>query len=152
MTEIDLRPATSADEAFLAAAFAAGRPELALLPVGLHELQVRAQRSHFAREYPGYHEYVVRQHGRPVGRCLHWTGPAEHRLLDLSVVVERQGAGIGSAVLQQLLDRAEQAGLPFALHVWAANTGAQRLYHRLGLRPGPASGGYLSMCRRPEAS
>jgi GNAT superfamily N-acetyltransferase len=43
-----------------------------------------------------------------------------------------QGQGIGSAIVQRLQERAVAVGKPVELRVFLANTGARRLYERLG--------------------
>jgi ribosomal protein S18 acetylase RimI-like enzyme len=53
-------------------------------------------------------------------------------LHQIAIVPEYQGRGIGSAIVQSLIARAEVTGKPVHLSVFHANTGARRLYERLG--------------------
>ena len=54
------------------------------------------------------------------------------RLLQLFVLPEHQGRGIGSEVLATVLDEARRAGLPVALQVLKSNPRAKAFYERHG--------------------
>lgn len=141
-TEVRLRPAGPADEPGLVAAFVAGRPELALLPAELVRLQLTAQRQQYSAAYPGTTEFVIAQHAEPVGRCLTWLGPDELRLLDISILAEHRGHGIGRSVLAGLASTAEQARVPLRLSVWSANEAAIRWYAASGFEQYDEWNGY----------
>jgi ribosomal protein S18 acetylase RimI-like enzyme len=53
-------------------------------------------------------------------------------LEQIEILPEFQGKGIGTAVVQSLIDRAIRTGKVVDLSVFVANTGARRLYERLG--------------------
>jgi ribosomal protein S18 acetylase RimI-like enzyme len=53
-------------------------------------------------------------------------------LHQIEILPTFQGQGIGGAVVRSLIDRAEVTGKPVHLSVFHANTGARRLYERLG--------------------
>jgi ribosomal protein S18 acetylase RimI-like enzyme len=127
-----LRPAGSGDESFLRALAASARPALAHLPDELVDLQLEAQRRSYAQRYPGAEDHVVLLDGRPVGRL--WTARTgtEWRLLDLALVPEARGRGIGTALLQSLVADADRAGATVRLTVERSNAAARRLYVRLG--------------------
>jgi ribosomal protein S18 acetylase RimI-like enzyme len=79
--------------------------------------------------------------GRPVGVavCVEgfstFAGAPSINLHDLAVAPERQGRGIGSALLDALADRARERGArKVTLEVHEANEGGQRLYARHGFR------------------
>ncbi len=65
---------------------------------------------------------------------------------DLSVAAPYRGAGIGTALLRRAEDYARELGVPaVVLHVERANTGARRLYERLGYRALRGEGSRLLM-------
>ena len=148
------RAAGAQDDDLLRSLFAQSRPELELLPEPVRDqlvrLQFDAQRDQYRRNAPDAVDRIieVEQDGRPepVGRCYLWSGPREHRLLDLAIRPQWRRRGIGGAVLGQLCAEAARTGVPLTLSVWAANQDAQRLYRRLGFVQEPgAANGYLAM-------
>jgi GNAT superfamily N-acetyltransferase len=58
-------------------------------------------------------------------------GPAEIFLGSLLILPGYQGRGLGTAVIRDVIGRAERLGLPVALQVLKVNP-AIRLYQRLG--------------------
>ena len=119
------RPATGADEEFLRALFVSSRPfdasGLAAVP-GLLEMQYAARDRSFAAAYPARRDEIVLVDGEPVGRLL----TAGGHVVDLAIVPSNRGQGIGTLLLQRLLDEG-----PVTLEVAVGNP-AQRLYERLG--------------------
>ncbi len=134
---ITLRPANSDDEAFLYRLYASSRSE-ELAAWGWNgaqqeaflNLQFRAQQAHY-REYPNTDHQIVLAGGRPIGRLLVSELDDEFRLVDVALLAEHRNAGIGEALIRQLLDRARLSGKAVRLHVEKTNR-AQRLYRRLG--------------------
>ena len=57
----------------------------------------------------------------------------EWRLVQVQLLPDRQGRGIGGALMRDLLDQAARAGCPVHLGVLQGNP-ARRLYERLGFR------------------
>lgn len=53
-------------------------------------------------------------------------------LLQIEILPEYQGAGIGSAVIRSLMERANSTAKTMELNVFLSNSGARRLYERLG--------------------
>jgi len=68
----------------------------------------------------------------------------EIHILDIALVPERRGEGIGTALLKQLLVEAEESGKVVILYVEQFNP-AQGLYRRLGFQPVKDEGVYWMM-------
>ncbi|MBA2944463.1 GNAT family N-acetyltransferase [Streptomyces himalayensis] len=67
--------------------------------------------------------------GRLTG-AVHPTGRAHEYLLLIAVTPERQGEGLGTALIESVLDRCDREGLPAYLE--ASSARSRRLYERLG--------------------
>ena len=93
-----------------------------------HELQER----HIATHHPGADRLMLVDRGVGVGRIVIDRTLAPWRLVDIALVPEAQGRGIGSAALAQVQREAAAAGIGIELHVMHANPRAAALYRRLG--------------------
>ena len=140
-TGYTLRGATAADEPFLRGLCASARTDAALLeawPEVEREAflgsQFDLQRQQYEALHPDAEHDIVLCDGEPVGRL--WVGwrVEEVRVLDVALLPDRCGRGLGSLILRDLQARAAGAGLPLRLHVEHANPGARRLYQRHGFR------------------
>ena len=82
------------------------------------------------------HIYVARTHAsRVAGFCAFWLVFDEIHINNVAVLPHYRGRGMGSAILRHALREAERLGAPRAmLEVRASNSGAIRLYERLGFR------------------
>lgn len=125
-----LRPVTAADGPLLRRLLLDARPELAGLPEPLVDLQFRAQDRLYSTAYGTHGHRIVERCGNPVGRL--WTGRGAEAivLVDISLLSAERGAGLGTALLRQVLDSA--AGVPVRLSVRRDNPRALGLYLRMG--------------------
>jgi GNAT superfamily N-acetyltransferase len=125
-------------ETFLHALFVSTSPlgplvasgDTSLLP--LLWAQARAQRVEWAATFGEAGHRDVRREGVPIGRL--WTadlGEDEVRLVDVTLLPEVRGAGLGGSLLRHVLDTAHARGRTVVLHVDPSNP-ALRLYRRLG--------------------
>jgi len=158
---VTLRPAGPADEAFLYEVYASTRvEELAPLPWddaqrrAFLTMQYAAQHRHYHTYYPNASFQIVLRDGAPAGRLYVADQPAEVQLLDIALLPGARGAGIGTALIADLLAVAAHARKAVRLHVDPRNPAA-RLYHRLGFTPvadaGAGAGPYLFMEWVPPA-
>jgi ribosomal protein S18 acetylase RimI-like enzyme len=69
-------------------------------------------------------------------------------VVDLALLPAHRGAGLGTALLREVFDEADAAGLPVTIHVEVMNR-ARRLYERLGFRQVATDGAYLLLARQP---
>lgn len=128
---LSLRPAGPADEEWL----------YRLHRATLHDVVVAAfggwdesdQRARFAQRSPTVERYVVLSGDEPVGTLhLDRSGAGEVFLALVEVAPERQGQGLGSALVRGVVARAAEEGRGVRLQVLHANPRARALYRRLG--------------------
>jgi ribosomal protein S18 acetylase RimI-like enzyme len=136
---VTLRPEAADDEAFLRRLIvetvaleldAEAWPE----PMRSHLLGIQCNaRLHSRRvEYPGAVSHIVQADGADAGWAVVHTTQDEVRLVEIMVLPELRGKGIGAAVIAQIC--AVAGGKPVRLEVNLMNSGARRLYERLGFR------------------
>jgi len=136
---VTLRPRTDADADFLEAVYFAHRwEEVAQTgwpePVRLAFLsdQHRLQRLHYDQHYPDASYAVVEEHGRPIGRLYTLCSAGDMRIMDIGLMPEARGRGLGGALLDAVLRQAPTLGASkISIHV-EQNNPARRLYERLG--------------------
>jgi ribosomal-protein-alanine N-acetyltransferase len=79
--------------------------------------------------------YVLRLDGHIAGFCSFWLVLDEVHINNLAVLREYQGQGLGTALLQHVLEAGAGRGAERAtLEVRRSNAQARRLYERLGFR------------------
>jgi ribosomal protein S18 acetylase RimI-like enzyme len=147
---LELRPVGRGDDELLLRIYASTRShELAALPwddaakEAFLRAQLAAQAASYER-YPGRSHQVVLLGGEPVGRLYLARTEQELLILDVSLLPEHRGRGIGTALLRAVLDEAAAAGKRVRLHVERSNR-ALRLYRRLGFREVADLGVYLQL-------
>ena len=153
---VTLRAARPTDRDFLVALYASTRAdEFAQLgwPVEMERnfmrMQFDAQRGDYERRHPGALCDIVELRRCPVGRLWVAQDARSLTVLDISIVAELRGQGIGTECLRRVLRRADLAGLDVELQVVVGNP-AQHLYERLGFRPVGPGGVRQALVRRPD--
>jgi GNAT superfamily N-acetyltransferase len=148
---VTFRPETDGDAAFSSAVYASSRAdELRVVPwtdeqksaflAGQFEAQRKAYRENFAAA----DFLLVLVDGAPAGRLYVHRTPIEINLVDVALLPPWRGAGIGTALVGELLDESRRTGVPVRLHVEHRNP-ARRLYERLGFAPIADLGVYVQM-------
>jgi ribosomal protein S18 acetylase RimI-like enzyme len=95
--------------------------------------QFQAQHLHYTTHYHDAQFFVIERDGEAVGRLyLHWR-ERELRIVDIALLPDARGHGLGGALLKALMDAAAAAGKTVSIHVEQMNP-AMRLYQRLGFR------------------
>lgn len=150
-----LRPVADDDAPFLFELYASTRAEefaaWGLDPNQMSavvELQFYAQRQHYQMLYPEAEHSIVEVDGRPVGRLLVDRNGSAHCLVDIALLPEHCGGGIGTRLIRAVMARAEETASPVVLHVFHGNR-AFRLYDRLGFKTVADSGTHLEMVWTP---
>ena len=150
-----LRPVRDDDRAFLLALYASTREE-ELAPVpwdeaakqAFLEQQFSAQDAHYRTGYPGATLDLIEVDGERAGRLYVHRGSGDIRIMDIALATPFRGRGIGTRLLEALIDEAGASGRTLSIHV-EMNNPARCLYDRLGFRAVREHGVYVLMERAP---
>jgi ribosomal protein S18 acetylase RimI-like enzyme len=152
---VTLRPATPADRDFLFRLYASTREEeLAIVPwppaakEAFLRQQFEARTSDYESRFADGDNSIVLRDGTPVGQLWVRRNPDELRMLDVALLPEYRGAGLGTSLLTELVTEARERKVPVRLYVLVDNP-ARRLYERLGFSPVGPAGVYQEMECRP---
>jgi GNAT superfamily N-acetyltransferase len=137
---LGFRPVADADLPFLYRVYAASRAE-ELAPVPWSEaqkaafltMQFQAQHTEYQRNYSDAAWLVILRAGESIGRLYLYRGRVEHCVIDIALLPEHRGHGLGAAIMRDLMDEAGRAGKRLSIHVEKFNP-AMRLYQRLGFQ------------------
>jgi ribosomal protein S18 acetylase RimI-like enzyme len=94
-------------------------------------MQFNAQQQWYAATYSTAVSQIIEQDHQPIGRMIVQREPGIWRLLDISLLPEHRGRGIGGELIRALIKECVQSGAVLQLQVLNTNP-AQRLYTRLG--------------------
>jgi ribosomal protein S18 acetylase RimI-like enzyme len=153
-----LRPERDEDDAFRFALFCQSRPaELALLrlePAAFHQLmrfQYQAQTLSYRANFPNARFDIIELDRLPIGRIVVNRPGAVVHIVDQAIVPSLRNRGLGTTIMQALMNEAARAGLPVRLKVASSNDPPMRLYLRLGFVPLKTDPMYLEMEWQPPA-
>jgi ribosomal protein S18 acetylase RimI-like enzyme len=146
-----LRPINPTDTEFLARVYASSRAE-ELAVTGWSEAQKAvfcrsqfdAQSAYYEENYPRAAFQIIERNGWPVGRLYVDRWEKEIRIVDITLLPEFRGSGIGTKLLHNLQEEARSAGKSLTIHVERFNR-ALGLYQRLGFEQVEDKGVYLLM-------
>jgi ribosomal protein S18 acetylase RimI-like enzyme len=110
--------------------------------------QFEAQDAWYREHYADASFDVILVDGEPAGRLYVHRGDRETRIVDIALLPEHRGIGIGTTLLRDLLAEADAAGKRVTIHVERFNP-ALRLYERLGFSIAEDRGVYLFLERSP---
>lgn len=158
MEPIVLTPAGSGDSAALMDLFCRVRGHdlgAAAWPEAIRDttlrLQYEAQCRGYLERWPAASTMFLTRAGEHVGWIIvDRSGPALH-VVDVALVPEVRGQGLGREALRPFLDEAAHAGRPVTLTVQRTNMPATKLYSRLGFQPIGGDDLHLYLERRPPA-
>jgi GNAT superfamily N-acetyltransferase len=127
-----LRTEDKADQPFLFALFTACSPLGASLPKPMIEQQARFQNQAYRDNYPNASRWIIMRGERSIGRIIiDWGIDGNSRCIDLAIIPEEQGEGIGTALLCVWIAVSERLDRDCCLQV-VADSRAKDLYVRLG--------------------
>jgi ribosomal protein S18 acetylase RimI-like enzyme len=144
---ISLRPVVAADRAFLERLYRlvrwdefapTGWPDAA--KIAFLAQQFEFQRRHYAQAHDGAEYHVIVQGAEPIGRIYVDRTGRDLALIEISLLPQWRGRGIGAALLGRLQQEVE-AGLRDRVSLQVApDNPARRLYARMGfVETAPAS-------------
>lgn len=153
---ITLRPASDADYDFMRRLYHSTRAE-EMQQFPFDEAQKRefldqqfsAQFEHYRIHYPTCERNIIERGGTPIGRLWIDEWPDQIRLVDISLMSEARGSGVGTQLVRDVLARGTAAGKPVTIHVEGFNP-ALRLYQRLGFQQVDTNGMYYLMKWTPS--
>lgn len=136
---ISLRPAEAGDQGFLLELYRDTRAEEMAAwswdttqQQAFLSLQFRARNLSYSTYQNPQHSIILAA-GQPIGRLLISIMDDEIRLVDIALMTEVRGLGIGAKLISDLFAKAAREGKPLRLHVEKFNR-AFHLYQRLGFR------------------
>lgn len=137
---MQIRPMRDDDREFSFRVYASSR-ERELAPLDWDESdkavflrsQFELQDAHYRSHFPKADFQIIESNGKPIGRLYVDRGPELIRILDIALLSEARGNGIGTALLQELLAEARSLSRPVEIHVEPFNPSKQ-LMERLGFR------------------
>jgi RimJ/RimL family protein N-acetyltransferase len=135
---IILRPEREEDAAFLAGLFrtSAGR-DLSLLPIDeamkdqLISMQFASQTTTYRAQFPAARFDIIEQDGEPIGRIVIDAGTEVGRIVDVALMLERRGQGLGTAIIGAVTQRLARR---VRCQVLAGNRASLSMFHRAGFR------------------
>lgn len=155
---VQLRPVAEPDSEILFAIYASTRvEELAQVVWDAAQKesflrgQFEAQRRFYLGEYPDADYRIVSVDGQSAGRFYVHQRADEIRLVDLALLPNYRGRGLGTALVTALLEQGERSARKVTLHVESFNP-AHRLYKRLGFTRVASSGVYHLLEWNPSRS
>jgi ribosomal protein S18 acetylase RimI-like enzyme len=154
---LTFRPAAAEDEPLLLRLYGSTREEeLALTGwdqaqrEAFLRMQLAAQQVHYRKHYPEGEHLVMLVDGNPVGRLYVANADGEIRILDITVLPEHRTAGIGTPVIERLMEEAAVLRKPLSIYVESFNP-SLRLFERLGfVRAGESGYSFLMEWQPPR--
>ena len=107
-------------------------------------MQFDAQHKFYSEQFPDAAFDVIEKDGASIGRLYLDRRLDEIRIIDIALMPNNRGAGIGGALMQAILDEAGAVDKAVRIHV-ERNNPAMRLYNRLGFRQIEDQGVYWLM-------
>ena len=153
---ISLRTYRDGDQDFLFQLYSSTRmDEIAPFgwPVAQQEaflrMQFAAQQRWYASAYGQSEHQIVEQDGQPIGRLMVLREKNSALLVDISLLAEHRGHGIGGRLVRELIQQCKRDGATLKLQVLKTNP-ARRLYERLGFVRTGEDQMYIQMELRPD--
>jgi ribosomal protein S18 acetylase RimI-like enzyme len=153
---ISLRPHQENDRDFLFQLYASTRLE-EIAPFGwpaaqqeaFLRMQFTTQQQWYSMSYAQAEHQIIEQDGVPIGRMMVSREKPAAVLVDIALLPEHRGKGIGGALIRELMEQCDQQKLPLRLQVLRTNP-ALRLYERLGFLRTAEDQVYIQMERPPQ--
>lgn len=152
---IRYRPFSDEDLPFVSALYASTRREEVAQtgwPAEVQEQflaqQAAAQHSHYSIHFSDAEWLIVERNGQAIGRLYLRDLPADLHIVDVSLLPDSRGQGIGGAIVADTLALARSRGKGVTIHVELSNP-ARTLYARLGFETIEKKGAYDLLRAQP---
>ncbi len=153
---ISLRPYRDYDRDFLFRLYASTRAD-EIAPFGwppaqqeaFLRMQFTAQQQWYSMSYAQAEHQILELEGVPIGRMMVSRQQPFMLLVDIALLPEHRGKGIGSGLIRDLIQQCNREKLPLRLQVLKTNP-ALRLYERLGFTRTGEDQIYIQMERQPD--
>jgi ribosomal protein S18 acetylase RimI-like enzyme len=153
---IALRPICPEDEEFLFAVYSGTRgaeldatgwapAQRAAFLRGQFDLQHRHYMTHFADAQFS----VVERAGVSAGRIYVHRGPVEISIVEIALLPEHCGAGIGTRLVKEVIAESARTGLPVTAYVEWGNERSLRFFSRLGFAVVAQEGAHFKIEWKP---
>ncbi len=133
-----LRPVRQEDETLLLELYSSTRAdEMALVPwdaaqkQAFLQMQFSAQQKHYRAYFPHATHEMILAEGQSIGRLYVDRRATEIRILDITLLPQRRGRGIGTEILRELLKEADREKKSCSIYVESFNR-SLGLFQRLG--------------------
>ena len=108
-----------------------------------------AQLAEYKTKFYGAAFQVIMFKKRNAGRLYTWESDVEIRLIDITLLPQFRGKGIGTTILKDLIKRSNKVQKIISLHVDPASSAALHVYQRLGFIYIKNNGRHFYMERNP---
>jgi ribosomal protein S18 acetylase RimI-like enzyme len=115
------------------------------------DMQFEAQHRYYHDNYTDTDWDVILVDGEPAGRLYVSRWEDQIRIVDIALIPEFRGRGVGTQLITALLEEGERSGRPVRIHV-EMNNPARTLYDRFGFTPIGQSGVYFELEWRPSSA
>ncbi len=146
LASYSLRQVGPDDVDFLQEVYASSRlGELTQLPWNEEQrsafirMQFTAQRQHYLKHFPNARQDIILQGENPIGRLYVDRREQDIHILDITLLPDHRGKGIGTSLLTTLIDEAKDAHNTVTIYVESFNP-SRRLFERLGFHELEAEG------------
>ncbi len=155
---IELRQAEEKDDSFIETVYRSTREDELKLTQWTEQqkwafikMQSMAQLAEYKTKFPGAAFQVIIYKKQDVGRFYTWENEYEIRLIDITLLPQFRGKGIGTSLLQGLIKKSNKVQKKISLHVEPGNP-ALLLYRRLGFIYIKNNGRHYYMERSPAGA
>lgn len=152
-----LRPVREEDGEILLAIYASARAEeMALVPwteaqkKAFMQMQLSAQQNHYRTYFPRATHDLILVNDAPVGRLYVDRRESEIRVLDVTMLTESRGRGIGTRIIQELMKEASNRNVSLSIYVESFNR-SLGLFQRLGFVKAEETGASCLMVWRADS-
>jgi len=154
MMNVSLRPFSADDQDFIFQVYAGTRLH-EIAPFGwapaqqeaFLRMQFNAQKGWYDQAYPNVDHQIILLDGQPAGRIMVTPEPGGAHLVDIALLPEHRGRGIGAQLLGELIQKTTEGGGIVRLQV-LRNNPAIHLYERLGFVKTGEDAMYFQMATR----